>query len=555
MKIKELKILNKKGIIVKEISFNENGVSYIYGDIKDPQNLGATINSLGKTLLLKFIDYIFGAKEDSNIIKEAIHNYILKAEVLHEGKKYNVQRILGDSSCLYINDEEYTLTDYRNFFNIERSLYSKQIILRKKASELSYNMNPNKDDVINFLKLLNLTNLIDEIDDIYTSQDNIKRLKKNKKDLVSFYGKFDISQIDEEIFFIDKEVEKFENELEEISSKIKKIEISDVQKNIVEEYANKSKEIKRLKSTYERNRLEHERLTDFIEESNKIDISSKHILALYDKAQQEVPEMVKKDIYEAEEFHKKVYEERKIFLKQKKEVIEEDMGLLREKINLLSSEINKIGAIISLNEVYQEAIELYEKYNSDLQELKFKQGKLSQVKSIDTAIKNEDSKLITSFSNGTETRKSYDELIKKYREFMYNITQEIYDNDVNSYFDIKIRQKHLTARPVILEFTLKGDTGEGVSEVKKNLIDFLICRYNNYIEIMIQDSACFNGIDPRQVSGMLTQLNKIAEKSDKQIIIAINKYQIENSSEMIENIKNNSVITLSEESNLLGFEF
>ncbi len=30
-----------------------------------------------------------------------------------------------------------------------------------------------------------------------------------------------------------------------------------------------------------------------------------------------------------------------------------------------------------MNEVYQESIELYEKYNTDLQDLKYKQGKLS----------------------------------------------------------------------------------------------------------------------------------------------------------------------------------
>ena len=43
---------------------------------------------------------------------------------------------------------------------------------------------------------------------------------------------------------------------------------------------------------------------------------------------------------------------------------------------------------------------------------------------------------------------------------------------------------------------------------------------------MIQDSSCYNGIAPRQVAGILTQLNKIAEESNKQIIIAINKYQL-----------------------------
>ena len=555
MKILELKIKNALGEVKREISFDEVGVSFIYGDIQDPKNLGATINSLGKTLLLKCIDYIFGANKDSRIIKEAIHNYRLEALVLHNGKRFNIHRILGNSDEIYINNTPYSLTDYKNYFGIKRSLYSKQFILSKKSTEISYGTNPSKDDVISCLELLNLLDMLDAINNIYKSQDKISKLKDNKKEMVSFYGNFDIKQIDEEIYFIDKEVERVTAELKRISQKIKSIEISDIQRNIVEEYAEKSKQLKNLKIKYEQNRLECERLMQFIENSNKIDISSEHILVIFKKAQQEVPEMVQRSIQEVEEFHKKVYEERKEFLSHKIDVIQLEMNLLNDKMESLSTEIDKIGAVISTNEVYQESIELYGKYNTDLQDLKYRQGKLSQVKEIDNSIEEEDTNLSNSFNHANQIRKKYEELVQKYRDFIFGITKEIYDNDVNSYFDIKVRQKHLKNRPVFFEFTLKGDAGEGVSEVKKNLMDFLICRYSTCQEMMIQDSSCYNGIDPRQVVGMLTQLNKIAEESDKQIIIAINKYQLGDYENVIKMVEKNSVITLAEKNNLLGFEF
>jgi len=555
MKILELKIKNALGEVKREISFDEVGVSFIYGDIQDPKNLGATINSLGKTLLLKCIDYIFGANKDSRIIKEAIHNYRLEALVLHNGKRFNIHRILGNSDEIYINNTPYSLTDYKNYFGIKRSLYSKQFILSKKSTEISYGTNPSKDDVISCLELLDLLDMLDAINNIYKSQDKISKLKDNKKEMVSFYGNFDIKQIDEEIYFIDKEVERVTAELKRISQKIKSIEISDIQRNIVEEYAEKSKQLKNLKIKYEQNRLECERLMQFIENSNKIDISSEHILVIFKKAQQEVPEMVQRSIQEVEEFHKKVYEERKEFLSHKIDVIQLEMNLLNDKMESLSTEIDKIGAVISTNEVYQESIELYGKYNTDLQDLKYRQGKLSQVKEIDNSIEEEDTNLSNSFNHANQIRKKYEELVQKYRDFIFGITKEIYDNDVNSYFDIKVRQKHLKNRPVFFEFTLKGDAGEGVSEVKKNLMDFLICRYSTCQEMMIQDSSCYNGIDPRQVVGMLTQLNKIAEESDKQIIIAINKYQLGDYENVIKMVEKNSVITLAEKNNLLGFEF
>lgn len=555
MKILWLKIKTPDGEVKENIGFEKVGVSFVYGDIQKPEDQGATINSLGKTLLLKFIDYIFGANEDPKIIKEDIHGYELEAMVLNDGSNYIVRRKLGDSEFVYINNKAYTLTDYKNYFGIKRALYAKQFILKKKSTEISYGTNPNKDDVASYLELLQLTNILDDVKNIYDSQDKIKSLKASKKELVSFYGNVNIKQIDVEIYFIDKEVDRVSKQLIDISDKIKTIQVADIQKNIVKEYADKSRSLKRLKAEYEKNRLECERLIEFIENSNKTDVTSEHILAIYKKAKLEVPDMVKKDIRDVEMFHKKVYEERKVFLNEKKNQIQEKINSLKIEYETLALKLDRIGVIISMNEVYQESIGLYEKYNSDLQELKYRQGKLSQVKSIDNNIETEDNKLTKSFKDVNQIRKTYDDLIQAYRDFIYAITKNIYDNDVNSFFDIKVRPKHMSTRPISFEFNLKRDTGEGVNEVKKNLMDFLLCRYNSYMELMIQDSACFNGIDPRQVSGMLKELNEIAVTTNKQVIVAINKYQIGGHDETIKMVEKQSAIILSEEKNLLGIAF
>lgn len=555
MKISELIIKNPQGKPIEDIKFNEVGVSFIYADIQNPANLKGTINSLGKTLLLKFIDYIFGANEDLAMVKEPIHGFKLEATVKYEGKYFTVVRTLGNSDEMYIDGKGYSLSEYKDFFQLKRRLLGKQIILSKKSTEISQRTNAGKDDVISCLELLNLKDILEEIGNIYDSQDRIKELKTNKKELVSFYRDFDVKQIDEEIYFIDKEVERLTTELEKVSNKIKSIEIADIQKDVVEEYSEKSKELKNIKRNYEKNKFESDRLLQFIEDSNKVDITSEHILAIFNKAKQEVPDMVKKTIDEVEEFHRKVYEERKDFLNQRRSIILSEMEIMNKKIDSLATAIDKIGAIISENEVYKESIELYEKYNNDLQEVKYRQGKLSQVKNIDDTITVEDSNLVSSFSHAAQLRKEYDTLIQAYRDFIFDITKSIYDTDVNSYFDIKIRNKHLTYRPVIFEFTLKGDTGEGVGEVKKNLMDYLICRYNNQLEIMIQDSSCYNGIDPRQIVGMLGQLNNISEVSNKQIIVSVNKYQLGNYDSVIKEVEEKSSIILSENRNLLGFDF
>lgn len=555
MKILNLKILSPLDEIVRNIDFNEKGISFVYGDIQEPKNKKATINSLGKTLLLKFVDYILGANEDSNSVSEKINDYKLKAVVLFKNKKYVVTRIIGENRYILIGNKEYSLTDYKSFFEINRSLYSKQIILSKKNTEISFRTNPDKNDVISCLRLLGLINMINDVDGIYTSQDRISDLKKQKKEIISFYGGWNIEQIDEEIYYVDKEVSRLQDELVQISNKIKDIEVSTIQQNVVEEYSEKSKQLKKLKREYESKHLECERLVDFIESSQKNDITSEHLLLIFEKVKQEIPEMVRRNLSEVEEFHRKVYEERREFLGEKKNTLEQEMKMIKNDLEEVAKKVDSLGKIIATNEVYQESIDLYGKYNSDLQELKYKQGKLSQVKDVDNNIEEETNNLNEKFGTVTQIRKTYEETVAKYRDFIYSLIQEIYDEEVSSYFDIKVRKKHLKARPISFEFSLKGDTGEGVSEVKKNLMDYLIYRYNCIVEMLVQDSACYNGIDPRQVVGMLKAIGNIANETDKQVIIAINKYQVVGYDEFVDYIADNSAIILSEKDKLLKFDF
>ena len=102
--------------------------------------------------------------------------------------------------------------------------------------------------------------------------------------------------------------------------------------------------------------------------------------------------------------------------------------------------------------------------------------------------------------------------------------------------------------------SITGDAGEGVNEVKNNIIDYLMFNFNKHLEIFIHDSSCYNGIDPRQVSGLINNLINIAEKNKKQVIVAINKYQVSDE-QTLKDIEDKSCIILSEKDKLLKFNF
>lgn len=100
-------------------------------------------------------------------------------------------------------------------------------------------------------------------------------------------------------------------------------------------------------------------------------------------------------------------------------------------------------------------------------------------------------------------------------------------------------------RPFRLEVRLSGNSGEGIGEVEKNIIDLLIFKYTKELEILIQDS-----------SSLIKIASNISYEINKQYIVAINEYQINlNDPEIVNLIDGNTVFELSEEDKLLKLKF
>lgn len=168
MKILNLKIISPNNQEIRNIKFNKEGLSLIYGDISMPNDKSKTSNSLGKSLLLKFIDYILGANNNDKIVPKVLDGYKLIALVDFENIKYEVIRILGDAKNIFINEEAYELTEYKKFFKIDRTLFKNQIILATRKNLInSYNTKPNREEMLSFLKLIGINpSIIEDTDKI-----------------------------------------------------------------------------------------------------------------------------------------------------------------------------------------------------------------------------------------------------------------------------------------------------------------------------------------------------------------------------------------------------
>ena len=150
--------------------------------------------------------------------------------------------------------------------------------------------------------------------------------------------------------------------------------------------------------------------------------------------------------------------------------------------------------------------------------------------------------------------------INQLQNSLYEFANILYRDDknnktVNAYFSMSSKKKHQIKRPIDLTINIDYDRGEGVGQVKNNLIDILVLKFNKQLDFFIQDSCCYSGIDIRQVSKTLILLNKIATSEKKQAIVSINKFQLYEDKEIKKLVEEKKVITLDENKKLLKFDF
>ena len=548
MKILQLKIIDNKGTNIRDIDFFENGMTMIYGKIVKPQNDKKTSNSIGKTLLFKFISYILGRKEEKRDYPQEINGWLLEAKILYNGNEYTIDKLLGINEYK-INGETYSYNKYLEYFKIERGINSKQLFLEKRSNIISsINKSPTKDDVKNFLTLLKLNELIDIFIQTKTEQEKLKSYNEYNK-----FFKEDIKTLEKKQFVLLQKKTKLEHELKSIKNKIDNLNISEDSMKLIKFHSEKNSILKEKKISLEKNAYRINRLLELIDECNKTDISYKDIMNLYNQANVVIPEITKRTLSEVQQFYDNMFKDKKdIYEIEVKEITNKNYKLQNE-INILSKEIDELSAKISDNDIFKEAMNLYEIKNAELLENQEEYGRVSGViEDLSNKKKIEDS-IKEKYTILEQKLEMYKELINIYRTYVFNLVDEIYEDDQEAYFDIEIPiDKRINSMPIKVTLNLKGDKGEGISAVKNIVVDLLILYYNNLVEFLIHDSSCFEGIDKRQVATLIIKAHEIAMEKKKQYIISVNEYHLQkDNNQLMKLVQEKTRLELSEDSLLL----
>lgn len=548
--MKILKITYKKienDEYVNDVSFNRNGISVVLGKIEDRLNLKDTTNGVGKSIIMKTINYIYGSNSDESLYSK-LSDFYFEAEILIKESVHTVKRFFKQNGQILFDGNSVSLDEYKKIININRGEISKLLLLapRNKVAEtpgVTYNAN----DLTIIFQLLGLDKLSQLISGIKSKKDEISETSKAKTQILDVMG-VDAKQIENRRIKNKTELEQIRIEEEAVKEKIKTLSINEINDGVQREFEIDNQEIKKLRRENYNYDSELGQLNHYLELSSNFAITTSDIERIYEEAGVFLQKELITTLSDAETFYKQIVEDRKVQIAQRIKAINSLIEQNNIRINLLNRSLSEKSAILSKNDIFQNSVLILSDLQNKIDELLIESGRLEHYSKI--IIKEEQLKaeLAILYRELTEEQLQLNNVIEGYKKFIFKASKRLYKED-EATLTIDFKDYSLRGLPVSIDISLRKEDSDGVAQVKNALFDYLLFSGDTKNEIMLHDSSCFSDVDTRQIATLLTIGNEIALKKDKQYIVSINGYDIHDSAQSF--IREKIVIELSENNPLL----
>lgn len=542
--------LSSSDIRFKPINF-EDGLNIIVGQKILKNDKKKTSNGIGKSLSLICIDYLLGKGTQSKEIKK-LKALLEKEQIIlslifeHNGVTYNIKKSHNKAwldDVLYEKDSDYIkflntlVRDYsfRNifsrFFRTDKSSYNEAI--KQVSSEKSYDNN-----LINsYLLGLNLEFLAK------------KKLLKEKSDRLKVL----IKELNELQKSIDKEKEiEFEEKLTKIEKDLATFEIAEDFNQLKDEADILTSEIQQIRNkiAYFNREIRNKNL--IISSNNQLDIDVDKIASMYEEAKFFLGEDTLAHINAVKDFHETLFNNRKKKALLDIERYEKDIKILNDNEKLKDKRRSEIFKYLenkgALEEYHSLNIEK-DRLKTYLEEIQRNQKSLKSFKKEQADIKIE----IDQFKRELiELEDKIKDRIEFLRKAFREISEEHYE-DKPGLLDIEINDDFKTDRLYNIEPIIKGDSSDGINEMKIFVYDMLIYKLNpDLIGLIGHDNRLFDMVDERQIAKAFIYANN----NLKQYICSISDTKFEEAQKHCEIDLNKFVRrNLNEKDKLFGFDF
>lgn len=536
----------------KAIDFTP-GLNIIVGEkvLKDDKK--KTSNGIGKSLSLLCIDFLLGKGSQSKEIKKL--KEIMKQEDIslslifkNNGNTHTIMRthdsvFIDEIKCK--NDKEYKtflnglIVDdtfsfrgvFSRFFRTDKSSYT-------EAGKQIYSEDSYKNNLINSYLLGLDLNYLKTKKELKVKHDRLKVLIKELKEIQKNIDKEKEIEYQEKLKKIEKDLESFEiaedfnqlkSEADELTSKIQKIR---------NQIAFFNREIRSKKN--------------IISVNNQTDIDISKIKHMYEEAKFFLGEDVLAHIDAVKEFHET------LFTNRKKKAIE-DIQILEkkiEKIKLEETDLDKRRSEIFKYLENKGALEEYHSLNKEKDSILSYLNEIQRNQKALTSFKKEEADIKIEIDKFKRDLIELEDKISNRIEFLSRTFREISEehyNDKPGYLDIQINNNFKTEKLYNIEPIIKGDSSDGINEMKIFIYDMLIYKLNpTLIGLIGHDNRLFDMVDERQIAKAFDY----ALKNTSQYICSISDTKIEEVKKHIFLDWNKVVVRyLSEKDKLFGFDF
>lgn len=394
-------IIQNKNTIIRDIHFHK-GINLIVDETPMGSSQQATGNNVGKTTVLRLVDYCFGADgkniyqdtefknqpntrienflKDNEIIVTVVlvdiidgiekHRLTIRKNFLARNKK--LQELNGKN---FIDNKEFDKALKKEIFNsdVEKPTF-RQII--------SKNIRDEKNKMANIVKLLHTTTRPEEYEALFLFWLGLDTDSHNQKELLSK------EKTREESFQKrlkkDGELSLIEQQLILVNSKIEELNQRKNKFNLNENYAPDVDKLNEIKSKLNRSATELSRLEirkDLINESKEdleqeyTQIDTSQIKSLYEKAKSLITN-IQVTFEDTVKFHNDLISEKLEFITKELPEIEQQIRKLKSEIIVLRKEEDTITARLNKSTL----VEDFEKTILDLNEQFERKGNLEEQK-------------------------------------------------------------------------------------------------------------------------------------------------------------------------------
>lgn len=571
MFIKYLKIEDANGI-VREMEFHK-GINLIV-DQTINVNRKETGNNVGKTTVLKLIDFCLGADpkiiytdDESKKEIDFIKSYLLNKNVLitlilkknldiEHSKEIVIKRNFQNRNkkIMSINGENFIKNQGKEFeYELGKIILGEKQVTKPSFRQIIAHSIRYSDDRINkTLKVLSVFTSLPEYESLYLYLFGISIPDRSKI----------LSKISTEKEFKKRIVKKqskteLELSLELIEDKISGLEFKKKTLNINYEYEedlsnlNETKyQISSISTKITELNLRKKIILEAEEElkDNKSNIDLKQLERVYNQANKHMSS-IQKTFEELVEYHNKMLVEKIRFITQDIPAIEAEISSLNINLNKLLALEEELATKIAKSDTFKDLEKIIDELNNHHQRKGEIENSLSQIDEVDKKVENLEEEL-SEIDQGLFSDK-FKEKIKgklvKFNKYFSKVSNELYGEQYGISFDVKVDKKTGKDIYVFDSFNANSSSGKKQGEILCFDLAYILYAEDEKIPVL---NFILNDKKELMHGNQLTEVSEFVKDKNIQLVFSILEDKLP------DNLNNdaNTIVRLSQKNKLFKIE-